>query len=284
MKVFILAIDGLEYNLVEKWDLKNLKQTVYGKGKSFITRDVPYTPTMWTSFITGKYPEEHKINTWWTWGIFEHFKKLPIISKIRGKGKFLKLFGINPRRLVKRTDWKVNIETIFDKIRPSIPLFIPAYNESEKFHQFEKELNIFDLIRKRGNEKMPIETLEEIILKNHQKRKEIMFEEIEKDWKLFMVWFDLCDLFGHVFWTINFPKIRWAYYEFDSLVKKIKEKIKDKYLFLIVSDHGMELSEDGVTGNHSDHFFWSLNIKTDWRPKDFTSFFDFIIENAKKEV
>jgi len=30
MKVFILAIDGLEYNLVKGWRLKDLQQRVYG--------------------------------------------------------------------------------------------------------------------------------------------------------------------------------------------------------------------------------------------------------------
>jgi len=31
MKVMILAFDGLEYELVEKFNLKNLKQIEYGK-------------------------------------------------------------------------------------------------------------------------------------------------------------------------------------------------------------------------------------------------------------
>jgi len=30
-KVLILGIDALEYDLVEKWDLKNLKQEEYSK-------------------------------------------------------------------------------------------------------------------------------------------------------------------------------------------------------------------------------------------------------------
>ena len=31
MRVLILGIDALEYNLVEEWDLKYLKQKEYGK-------------------------------------------------------------------------------------------------------------------------------------------------------------------------------------------------------------------------------------------------------------
>jgi len=67
----------------------------------------------------------------------------------------------------------------------------------------------------------------------------------------------------------------------DELVKKVKSKIKGKHIFLIVSDHGMRLSEDGVSGNHSFHFFWSLNIKMDWKPRYFTDFFPKIIEWSK---
>ncbi len=273
MKVFILAIDGLEYNLVEKWKLNNLKQVTYGKGKCFVTREVPYTPTMWVSFITGKHPSEHGVDAWWSWGKFLDWIRLKTpLAKIKGKKKvflpLLNFFRIKPRRLITRADWKKDLRTIFDVVRPSIGLFIPGYNESIEFHNFTED--------------MSIEEIERVALKNHEKRKRIMFKKIKEEWKLFMVWFDIVDLFGHMFWTLDPQKIKWCYREADSLAREIKKRIGDSIL-LIVSDHGMKLSDDGVTGYHSDHFFWSLNIKTSWRPRYITDFYEKILEWSARE-
>jgi len=56
MKVFILGLDGLEYNFVEKWNLRNLKQREYGKLEVPISkRGWPSSPEVWASFLTGKH-------------------------------------------------------------------------------------------------------------------------------------------------------------------------------------------------------------------------------------
>jgi len=53
--------------------------------------------------------------------------------------------------------------------------------------------------------------------------------------------------------------------------------VPEDTIFLIVSDHGMRPMPDG-TGHHSCHAFWSLNIDTDWEPKDLTDFYPQIIK------
>ena len=60
MRVLILGIDALEYNRVEEWDLKHLKQLEYGKTIVPIYETVgePVTLVVWPCFITGKEPEE----------------------------------------------------------------------------------------------------------------------------------------------------------------------------------------------------------------------------------
>lgn len=51
---FILGLDGLEYHLLEKWNLTNLKQREYGKITVPIERKakVPVSPEVWASFLT----------------------------------------------------------------------------------------------------------------------------------------------------------------------------------------------------------------------------------------
>ena len=56
MKILIIGIDALEYNLVKKYNLKNLKQAQYIKIKVPINKELkkPTTPSVWASFLAGK--------------------------------------------------------------------------------------------------------------------------------------------------------------------------------------------------------------------------------------
>ena len=54
MRVFILGIDGLEYNFVERYRLGNLKQMEYGKTDLSDMEEI-LTPILLGSFITGKF-------------------------------------------------------------------------------------------------------------------------------------------------------------------------------------------------------------------------------------
>ena len=63
-RIFILALDALEYNLVTKYKLKPLLQRTYGYiDVSYFKRIL--TPTIWVSFITGKDPRQHNVRSWW---------------------------------------------------------------------------------------------------------------------------------------------------------------------------------------------------------------------------
>ena len=66
MKVLILGIDALEYSLVEKWDLKHLKQKEYGKVIVPIYQGAgePVTLVVWPCFITGKEPKDMGYKGW----------------------------------------------------------------------------------------------------------------------------------------------------------------------------------------------------------------------------
>jgi len=281
MRVFVLALDALEYNLVKKWKLKNLMQKQYGYFK--VRREYwanpssevcePLTPIIWSSFITGRKPREHGIKSWWAYGrILERIRWLPLIRHVKGKRKILKYIGIKPH-VVSHKDLKCN-STIFDVVKPSIPLFIPAYNEPEKIHEILTE--VFE----RGGLKAYIR----IIWKIHEWRKRALFSTLEgkRDWKLFMVWFDIADLIGHTCIKRNRAMLLKAYLDLNRMAGRLQKMVPNDTVFLIVSDHGMQAVPDDVAGRHTDHAFWSLNIETDWRPKDFTDFFPKIIEWVKE--
>lgn len=52
-KVFVLGLDGLEYNFVDKWNLSNLLQEQNGKIEVPINKEVgqPLSPQVWGSFL-----------------------------------------------------------------------------------------------------------------------------------------------------------------------------------------------------------------------------------------
>lgn len=68
-----------------------------------------------------------------------------------------------------------------------------------------------------------------------------------------------------------------VYFVLDELAFELQRWVPEDTVFFIVSDHGMEPQPDG-TGNHSSYGFYSLNLETDWQPKDVTDFHKKIIE------
>lgn len=177
MKVLILGFDGLEYDLVVKWKLKHLMQTRYGKYTAVRSPKYgkPHTPSAWTTIITGKTPEEHGIDDWWTYGrILDWLRTKPPLVWIKNKRRILWKLGLKPR-LPNKRDLKV--KTIFDLTKKSIPLFIPAYNEPVEPHEklkaaFKKGLNEY------------IKAIWEI----HNWRKNVFLQKLKNnEWELFMV-------------------------------------------------------------------------------------------------
>ncbi|UCH31489.1 MAG: alkaline phosphatase family protein [Candidatus Bathyarchaeota archaeon] len=280
MSVFILALDGLEYDFVMKWKLRNLLQKTHGKfqiGREYWKWDndfgSPYSPYVWTSFITGVQPHVHGITGFWTYRsrLIEFIRRLPILSKFRGKRAFLSRMGVAPELQGKR-DLKVN--TIFDVIYPSIAIDVLGYNP-------EREMRVRQFRSRNVDEYM--ETSKQNFLELRQR----MFEKIKSSWKLLMFYIHYTDAAGH---CCSFRKLKLIYQLMDLLTVQIKEKLRENTVFLIVSDHGITATEKLVGASkdikgapkhsHSTHAFYSLNFKTAWKPKNITDFYPKIIEWA----
>ena len=59
-RMVILGIDGLDYDLVVKWNLESLMQRDYGQITVPISEKmgIPKSPQVWASFLTGEYVKE----------------------------------------------------------------------------------------------------------------------------------------------------------------------------------------------------------------------------------
>ena len=280
-KVFILALDGLEYDLVVKWRLRNLMQKSFGRyevPEDYMTETdkglVPYTPKVWVSFLTGKRPKEHGIKDLWTYNkILDFIRHLPVISWIKGKRKITRKLGIKPR-LVSRSDYKY--PTLFELVPSSKAINFIGYNKPT-----ETWGGMGLLV---GDKSFRMKQLQRLCWEAYWKTYNLMFREINSDWNLFAVYFETLDWLGHIYENKKIRNLLTPYQVFDNLVYEIKELIGNDIIFLILSDHGVKIINDRLAGYHSRHAFWSLNIDTNWKPKEITDFFHKIIEWTKAET
>ena len=251
MKILVIGIDGLEYDLVEKLDLKNLKQENYGKiilPEEFYHKEsnVPYTPIVWTTLVTGLKPFEHKQYSMWVY-------KNKFIERIRqpfgfikNKRMILEMLGIKPKMIMFKTD-KI---TIFDRCSPSLAVNVPAINLWNK----PNKVIMRDLIQ---NDKFKMAL---IIAKKYAEDviKEFLNEVEKGNYVLGMFYINLLDIAGHLCWYRCTDKLVKYYIWTDGIIKKVLDAVPHK-ISLVISDHGMQGASDRISGCHSKHMFWSLN-------------------------
>lgn len=260
MKVLVIGIDGLDYNLVEVLKLKNLIQKSYGKldipPECFIDVDTgrfPYTPKVWEALLTGEKPSEEETRALWIYKnpLLEKIRWLPIVKKIKGKRLFLRRIGIK----LERKGFRIPKKTILHKCQPSIYVNVPGINPWD-----DTNLKINELI-----DEGKINTLFLVL----EKYMNDVFNEFRErvsghDYKIAMVYTNVIDYIGHLCWYKCFNRVIKLYKKLDARVGKLLDAIEHD-ASIIISDHGMRGSEDGVSGEHTKHLFYSTNIPTQFK-------------------
>lgn len=279
----ILALDALEYDLVEEFDLENIKQQEYGKTDITMFKDLA-TPIIWASFISGLPPEKHglEINAipHWRSSFIDNLRKLSMkvkLDRIKGKGKIFELLGFEHRAFYEEmvTEFRSRrIETLFDVIPNAKALSVPPY---QKWIDSETQLLTKQAIEKEEK----ISAFEKHVWKIFEQKRDKCIKIIQEgNWNLFMAHFMFTDLLGH-FFAGNLTKMFGVYIKAEQLVEEVKNILGDETLLLIVSDHGMKTFGKGMYGEHSDHGFYSSNIPLGLKNPKITDFFDLIVKQTK---
>lgn len=274
MRVFVLALDGLSYELVHLWDLKHLKQKKYGKFPSIINRKhgEPLSPQVWGSFITGVIQniDDWKIYSkpieWIRWNTpLKLIRGSEAVSKTFGKKILIPILEVIKRQKKYAGPESLRGAAIFDLIPQSIAVNVPMYNlDSEWLFRYTRKILEGD-----------IDAFEKHVLDDADLMIRETFGRMHDDWVLFMTWIPIADQMGHVF-TSKPRKIRGIYERLNMLAHRVSSKLPKDCLLVIVSDHGMKVSPDGVSGCHTDSAFYSVNEELDWNPNEITDFYDFI--------
>ncbi len=282
-KVLVVAFDGMDKELIEEFELKNIQQQEFGSIDNQTGMQNIYTSELFASFITGESPDEHGIvglNKWKN-------SRGEVLDTLIPKEVLETKIGFHRIRETLKSALDAEetkyekedlaSETLFEKIDESRPIFVPGYNPST-FWTIEADL------RPLGYGKTPAETMEHYDTREFRHRKEKLFSELENEIvparDFLMMHFHRSDTFHHLYGdpegNYNEEKLREMYREMDELAGEIKEKALDKgYDYVIfMSDHGLP-AEIG----HNENAFYSSNkpLFEEKTPK-ITEFHDRILE------
>ncbi|UCD03738.1 MAG: alkaline phosphatase family protein [Candidatus Woesearchaeota archaeon] len=242
--IVIFAIDALEYNLVEEFNCKNLKQKYYGK-TDISEFSQPRTMVLWSSFMTGKNKEDDVLED----GNKEMWNK----------------------------KWDIK-ETFFSFFENPVVLDLPGFSYDLGFHGKSRILlkNFFETKNLEKKENLKKEYNKDAF-DHHRKIKDKFFKALGEDRDFVLGYFSVADVIGH----LNFGNkviMKMIYIELDEMAEKIKKNKRVKSL-IILSDHGMKAI--GRFGDHSEYGFWSTNFKDLKTPK-ITEFYE-LIRGIKNE-
>lgn len=262
-RVLILAFDGLDYDLVVKWKLKNLMQKTYGTYS--VSAEKYASPVLWSAFLTGFAP--NNFNTKFVERKAPKIlKKLAFAESIKKVGR--KFFKQKPSSI------KGKYKTIFDAVENPLPFNIFTYNELEE--QFKLRLK-YSLPRTVGDKPKSKKAYKEWIDLTEKTFQNFLQLLENREWNLAMTHLFFTDIIGHLFfWRKYHVALNYAYITANHFAHLATEILNDNDILLIASDHGME------KGEHTNHAFWSLNISTNWKPRDITSFYLKILEWTKR--
>jgi len=258
--VLVIAFDGLDKELIEEFELENIRQEEYGAVDNSSSIFEVMTSELFTSFITGVNFNEHGVK-----GLknkeSESKKKIidlisssTLTSRLPGYYRFQKavsaLIDYNTYK-PDRSDY--DEDTLFEKIIDSKALFIPGYNPSW-FWRINADLNPL-------REGATIDETAYHYEREFEFRKKTLFEELDQDYNFLMCHFHKIDTMQHLYGgqkgEYDEEKLKFYYEEIDKLVEEIKKKA-DYDTIIFMSDHGMP---DLETNQHNENAFYSCNHK-----------------------
>jgi len=276
MRVAILGLDGLEYELVRKFDMKNLMQEEYGKTDLCDFNEI-ITPPIWASFLTGLPPEKHGIQEMYKWesSLLQRLNETSVEMKwLKRITKSPKLKHLGFRKTYPMIKDK-GIKTIFDYVSRSVALDIPTYNRS--LDRYLANLRKAAL----KNPRAFGEKFEKCVYYKFFAEKNKFMETFRKnDWTLIMGYTLMPDYLGHNY-RRNLTKMWEAYAILDDFVGDVRASAEKDVHILVISDHGMKLLGKTIYGDHSVYGFYSSDKMLGLNNPKITDFFQIILEEVE---
>ena len=198
--IVILAIDALEYNLVDRFNCTHLMQKNYGK-TDISEFSEPRTMVLWSSFMTGKNLED----------------------EILAKGD--------------KEMWETHIDharTFFSHFTSPAVIDLPGYNYDIMEHKREREIlkHFFDVNTPEEKEQVKKEYNDRAFA-FHRKIKDEFLSALRENHDLVLGYFSIADVIGHLNFG-NTTLMKMIYRDLDEIAGSIPAP------YIVLSDHGME--------------------------------------------
>ena len=273
MKIIILGFDALDIEIVENEGLDGLQQNFYG----FIdVSEFEYADSIfWSTFLTGKDPDEHKMYYLATSGnrVIEWFKQILFEKKIkhstvrkieRFTKPFFKMIGITSR-LPDMRDLKQ--KTIFDLVERPLPINVLMYNKWIEFS--ELRARTIDVLNKAFRDLELTEKLVDDWRNMYFKQKKEVIKSLNEEWDIIMTHVYITDAAGHLY-SNQYNKYIDICKELNEFIKEVDEIAQDSAMIMVVSDHGMK------KGAHQPRAFYSFNKEPPFIPEKMTDYYEII--------
>jgi len=272
--IFILGIDALDYELVNKWNLNNLKQLEYNKINVPINEKIglPLSSEVWASFLVGEYVSINLKSSSYLINIILDILYALNIDLHDGFGKkiknILKILGFSSPARLKGLNQKTFIDVT------------SAKEINAPYYGFDH--STIDALFNYNRGKISINKLIEEIELIYEKRKTQILNEVNGFENIDVVfsYIHATDILQHLLYN-RISIIKKHYIDLDKYVLILKSKLDTKYncpIFIIVSDHGFDFK----IGNHSRYGYYSSNINLIPKPSKITDFYNHIIKVNKK--
>lgn len=262
-KTLVIALDGMDLELIEEFGLENIKQEEFGQIDNQTGMSETFTSELFASFITGKTNQHHGIKGLTKWSnekvgrMEDAIDKLPLSNKTESLRKAI-IESINSLQAKQSKYSKEDLEcdTIFEEVDNSRAMFVPSYNPS-----------VFWVI---GAGLEPVgygysldETVNHYDTREFRHRKEQLFKELENDITgardFLMCHFHRPDIYHHLYGdkevgAFDEDKLYQLYQELDEFADRVIEKAKEAGYerIIFMSDHGLPTKE-----GHNKNAFYS---------------------------
>lgn len=263
----LVAFDGLDHELIQKFDLEGLKQEQFGKIDNKTGMTATFTSELFASLITGQTYETHGVEGLRKWDNEKVGKAEEIINKVPYAEKFESLrnaiwSSINSldAQKAKYTKEDLKCDTLFEQVENSRAMFVPSYNPSP-FWVIGADL---EPIKYGYNQE---KTTRHYDTREFDHRKRELFKELENEItgtrEFLMCHFHRPDTYQHLYGdkkigAYDEQKLLRLYKEIEELALEIKQKAEEAGYerIIFMSDHGLPTEE-----GHNENAFYSSNTE-----------------------
>lgn len=282
-KVLVVAFDGMDRELIQKFELENIPQEEFGGIDNDTEISERMTSELFASFITGETYEEHGAK-----GLVDNLTcrdkvakfLIPnfLVSHVRGFRSMKEL--VKESKSLKNTKYvkeDLQVQTLFDKIDASLPLYVPSYNPSIYWLLALPHGAVRYFEEERFVEESRHDT--EVRLRQGTATQPAFFDVTKDFWDFIMLHLHDPDAFQDT----HLGDLEEEYERLDDIAGEILDEYGDEWTVIFMSDHGRPEEKSGPH-EHNKNAFYSCNRELfgDETPH-ITDFHDKILELTGNE-